>query len=118
MHQLPRKLDSITTRGMCCIDTVEQIPKNNLYLEKREGTFVQDQETKSEKIAIKESVIDNPANSKVNQSDKGELTPTPPVITDQENNRKGDVVDDLQQTSTAFSADIESVAPTDVSNTE
>ncbi|XP_039301843.1 uncharacterized protein LOC105195032 isoform X2 [Solenopsis invicta] len=97
-------------------EIVEQIPKSNLYLEKREETLVQDRETTSEKIAVKESDIDNPVtNPKVIQSDKNKLTPTPPIA-DHEHNRKDDVVDDLQQTSTAFSADIESVAPTDVPN--
>ncbi|XP_071637143.1 uncharacterized protein [Temnothorax longispinosus] len=94
-------------------EVVDQIPKNNHYSTDRpEETLVR--EKASEKIAVEASVTDGPVtNSKVNQSIDSKLTTTPTLMITDHDNRRDDVVDDLER---AFLADIESVAPTDVSD--
>ncbi|XP_011866914.1 PREDICTED: uncharacterized protein LOC105561494 isoform X2 [Vollenhovia emeryi] len=94
-------------------EVVDQIPKSNHHLTGgSEETSVRDRETTSERTSTEVSVIDDPAtSSQVNQRNESKLTTTPTRTITDHDNRRSDVVDDLQR---AFSADIESAAPADV----
>ncbi|XP_011686362.1 PREDICTED: uncharacterized protein LOC105449063 isoform X2 [Wasmannia auropunctata] len=91
-------------------ETVDQIPKSNHHLmDKSEEALIRNRETSSEKIAVEApTIIDNRnsvTNAKVIQI-KSKLMTTPTLVITDQDNRRGDVMDDLQH---AFS-DIESTA--------
>ncbi|XP_025074585.1 uncharacterized protein LOC105429244 [Pogonomyrmex barbatus] len=94
-------------------EVVEQIPTNNYHLTKQsEETLFRNRET-AEEITVKAVTDNSVINSKAIQRNEDKLTTTPTLVITDHDNDGGDVVDDLQRT---FSADLKSVASTDIPN--